>query len=301
MKTSIQRIRKRALIVLSGATALALASAAWAGEEIERTLQMSADGLVVVENLAGTVEFIGWDRDEVEVRGEAGDGVDEVQIDSSSKGVHVRIVNRNNQRHVDGTDLTLRVPKGASVEAESVSADLTVSGLRGGTIILQTVSGDVEVEAAPQRIDLQSVSGDVEFEGETQRSSFESVSGEIVVVGAAGEVSAKTVSGDVSMEGGALDQGRFEAVSGDLVLSLSISDGGRVSCDSMSGDVRLSLPAGQEAEFAAQSFSGSIHSDFGESVRVSRGPGVVLEHRVGDNGAKVRLESFSGDISIRSR
>ena len=301
MKTFTHSIRTQALLVLSGVTALALVPAAWAGEKIERTLQMPADGLVVVENVAGTVEFIGWNRDEVEVRGEAGDGVEEVQIDSTSKGVHVRIVNHKNKRHIDGTDLLLRVPERANVEAETVSADVTVKGLRGGNINLQTVSGDIEVEAAPQRIELQSVSGDVEFEGETQRSSFESVSGEIVVVGAAGEISAKTVSGDVSLEGGALNQGRFEAVSGDLVLRLSVNDGGRVSCDSMSGDVKLSLPSRQQAEFEAQSFSGSIHSDFGESVRVSRGPGVMLEHRVGDSGAKVRLESFSGDISIRSR
>ena len=69
----------------------------------------------------------------------------------------------------------------------------------------------------------------------------------------------------------------------------------------MSGDVKLSLPTSQQAEFTAQSFSGDIHTDFGDSARVSKGPGVVLEHRTGENGAKIRLESFSGDISIRSR
>jgi DUF4097 and DUF4098 domain-containing protein YvlB len=90
-------------------------------------------------------------------------------------------------------------------------------------------------------------------------------------------------------------------VSGDLILSLSLAARGRLTCDSMSGDVRLSLPSSQQAEFTAQSFSGDIHTDFGDSVRVSKGPGVMLEHREGDNGAKIRLESFSGDISIRSR
>jgi len=69
----------------------------------------------------------------------------------------------------------------------------------------------------------------------------------------------------------------------------------------MSGDVNLSLPSSQQAEFTAQSFSGNIRTDFGKSARVSHGPGVVLEHRQGDNGARIRLESFSGDISIRSR
>jgi len=34
---------------------------------------------------------------------------------------------------------------------------------------------------------------------------------------------------------------------------------------------------------------------------VSRGPGVTLQHREGDSGAQIRLETFSGDISIRTQ
>ncbi len=96
-------------------------------------------------------------------------------------------------------------------------------------------------------------------------------------------------------------RGKFESVSGDLTLTLSVGDGGRMSCDSMSGDVQLRLPASQQAEFTAQSYSGNINSDFGKSARVSKGPGVMLRHREGDNGAQIRLETFSGDISIRTK
>ena len=88
-------------------------------------------------------------------------------------------------------------------------------------------------------------------------------------------------------------------VSGDLVLNLSVADDGRLTCDSMSGDVRLSLPADQQGSFVAQSLSGGIHSDFGKSSRVSRGPGMILDHQEGRSGAKIRAETFSGDISIR--
>lgn len=282
--------------------ALTVPGAAVCGEEIDQTLAMPAGGLVAVENVAGTVEIATWDHAEVQIRGEAGSSVEEVEIASTSSGVQVRVVNRKGEHRVDGTDLQLRVPETANIEVETVSADLSLRGSRGETVVLRTVSGDLEVEATPKRIDLHSVSGDVEFEGAVARSSFETVSGEITIVGAAGEISANTVSGDVTLEAaGEVTQGRFEAVSGDLILSLSLAAGGRLACDSMSGDIKLSLPSAQQAEFTAQSFSGDIHSDFGDSVRVSRGPGVMLEHREGDNGAKIRLESFSGDISIRSR
>jgi DUF4097 and DUF4098 domain-containing protein YvlB len=268
----------------AAAAAIALASpiAGTCGEEIDQTLEMQADGMVQVENLAGNVEFASWDRDEVQIRGEAGDDVEEVEITSTSKGVQVRVRNPKNKRRIDGTDLYLRIPEGASIEGEGVSADFKVEGNKGPSIILNTVSGDLQVDASPARMELASVSGDIEFEGKVSRSAVE------------------TVSGDIT-KGGEVDRGRFESVSGEMTLTLSITDAGRLNCDSMSGDINLMLPASQQADFNAQSYSGDIHTDFGKSVSVSKGPGTVLEHRVGDNGAKVSLESFSGDISISSR
>jgi len=291
----------RKLAALLGALMFSLPVTAVCGDEIDQTLAMPVDGLVAIENVAGSVEIETWDRAEAQVRGEAGSSVEEVDISSTSNGIQVRVINRKGEHRIAGTDLHLRIPETANIETETVSADISVKGSRGESVVLRTVSGDLEVAAKPQRIELHSVSGDVEFEGTVTRSRFETVSGEITIVGATGELSANTVSGDVTLEAGELTEGRFEAVSGDLILTLSLADGGRLACDSMSGDVKLSLPSSQQAEFTAQSFSGSIHTDFGESVRVSKGPGVMLEHREGNNGAKIRLESFSGDISIRLR
>jgi hypothetical protein len=66
----------------------------------------------------------------------------------------------------------------------------------------------------------------------------------------------------------------------------------------MSGDVRLILPSAQEAEFTAQTYSGDIDTDFGQPGGSSRGPGKSFSFREGNNGASIRIESFSGDISI---
>ena len=280
--------------------ALSAPALAVGGEDIDETLEMSPEGTVQVENLAGSIEFSGWDRDEIQIRGEAGDDVEEVEIDSSSQGVQIRVRNARNQRSVDGTDLYLRIPKTANIEAEGVSADISVSGISGKSIILNTVSGDLDIDAEPTRIELSSVSGEIELEGDIGRSSVESVSGDITMNGPSGEVSVSTVSGDLTLDAGKVSRGRFESVSGEVSLSLALEDGGRLTCDSMSGDVSLRLPASQEAEFSAQSYSGDIRTDFGKSIRTSKGPGTMLEHRAGDSGAQIRLETFSGDISISS-
>lgn len=301
MKTLTNTSLKHLFVATLGTAVAMFSIAGYAGEEIDQTLAMPADGLVQVENLAGNIEFVSWDQAEVQIKGEAGDDVEEVEITSTSNGVLIRIHNKKGNRHVDGTDLYLRVPVAASIEADSVSADISVDGSHGESVLLNTVSGDLEIDASPQQMELHSVSGDVEFEGSVGRSSVETVSGEIVLNGPSGEVSISTVSGDVSLEAGEVARGKFESVSGDMTLSLSLGEGGRLSCDSMSGDVQLRLPASQQAEFTAQSYSGNINSDFGKSASVSKGPGVMLRHREGDNGAQIRLETFSGDVSIRTK
>ena len=284
-----------------GAMAVMLPVTAVSSEEIDKTLNMSNDGLVQVENMVGIIEFSGWDRSEVQIRGEAGDDVEEVEITSTATGVKIRVHNRSGKRNIEGTNLYLRIPHSASIEADTVSADITVSDNLGERILLNTVSGDLEIDASPELLEMHSVSGDVEFRGTASRSSVETVSGEIALVGPSGEISINTVSGDVSLEAGEVSRGRFESVSGDMTLTLSLGDGGRLSCDSMSGDVKLRLPASQQAEFTAQSYSGDINSEFGSSTRVSKGPGQMLRHKEGDNGAEIRLETFSGDVYIRSR
>ena len=222
-----------------------------------------------------------------------------IDISATANGIQVRVRNKPDSRNVDDTDLHLRIPPGASIEVETVSADIVVEGMEGESVVLHTVSGDVEASASPQRLEIQSVSGDVEFGGAVSRTSIETVSGEISLNGVGGEVVISTVSGDVSLIAREVERGRFESVSGDLKLDLVVGDGGRVASDSMSGDIVLRLPAAQKAEFAAQTFSGDISSDFGEAVSVSNGPGSVLEYQEGRTGASIRLESFSGDIDIR--
>jgi DUF4097 and DUF4098 domain-containing protein YvlB len=280
---------------------LLLPGGAIAGEAVDTTLTMPADGLVQVENLAGQVEFSAWDRAEAQVRGEAGDSVEEIIIRETSNGIRVEVRNRKNQRTVDGTNLYLRIPAGARIEAEGVSSDFSVRGNRGEAIEIRTVSGDLEVEAETGRLELHSVSGDIEFIGTAGRTSVEAVSGDVTLSGTSGEVKVSTVSGDLSLESGDVSRGQFESVSGELRLDLALTDEGRLSCDSMSGDVELRLPASQAAAFSAQSYSGNIRSDFGEVARASRGPGSLLEAQIGANGARIRLETFSGDIAIRAR
>ncbi len=104
---------------------------------------------VSIENIAGKIEIQGWDRNEAHLTGELGNSVDELEISASDSSLQISVSNRN-ERNVDSTELKLMVPKGVSIDAMAVSADIDVSGLDNEKLTASSVSGNVEVSASSQ-------------------------------------------------------------------------------------------------------------------------------------------------------
>jgi DUF4097 and DUF4098 domain-containing protein YvlB len=271
---------------------------AFAGKSVDESWDISATAMISVENIAGSIEVEGWNRNEAHLTGELGNSVDELEISASASSLQITVNNRN-ERNVDNTELKLMVPKGANIDATAVSADIDILDLDNEKITASSVSGDVVVRANSGRVSIESVSGDVEFRGQTFRISAESVSGDIKLSGISGEVSATTVSGDMELEAGLIESGKFETVSGDMTAVTEVSGNGKLTAESMSGDVTITLPAFQSGVFKAQSFSGRISSDFGSVSHAKHGPGSHLKYIAGDGGSEVRVESFSGNIKLK--
>jgi DUF4097 and DUF4098 domain-containing protein YvlB len=282
------------------AALLLLASvSAFAGQSVDESWDIDARATISIENLAGEIVIEGWNQNEARLTGELGDSVDELEVSASISSLRINVANRNS-RNVDNTELKLMVPKGASIDASAVSANIEVSGLDNEKVTASSVSGDVTVDATSQRVSIESVSGDVEFRGRTQRISAESVSGDLEISGVSGEISATAVSGDMDLQAGLVESGKLETVSGDITLKGELAGNSRLTVESMSGDVYISLPAGQSGLFKAESFSGRITTDFGSVDHARHGPGSHLKYVAGDSGAEIRVESFSGNIKLKS-
>lgn len=283
------------------ALALAPVSGVFAASPIEETRPMAMNGLLRVDNMAGSIEVTVWDKPEVRITGELGEDVEELEIRATTSGLDISVVNTYQRTNVDDSLLRLQIPVTASLETESVSADVKVVGLKPANLTLDSVSGDFHLDAETERLQAETVSGDIHFRGRADRMAVETVSGDIDLEGAEGEARVGTVSGDVRFAGSQLERARFESVSGELELDVDLVDGGRLEAENMSGDVELRLPAGQKAEFSAQTFSGRIRSDVGTVTERSNGGGSSLSHRVEDSATTIEIESFSGDITISGR
>ncbi len=280
---------------------LLLAGAALARESINELRPLARDGIVVVKNVKGEVIARGWDRAEVQITGELGDGARGLEIQGGDRQVRIEIRNPRSHREVAGSLLEIRLPAGASLVVETTSADVEVRDLTGEFIEITTVSGDVDIGGGGARVFAHTVSGDIELDTLAARVEVNSVSGDVDVRSGGEAVDMTTVSGELMLTAKSILRGHFESVSGDMELDLGLKENASITVASLSGDIDLILPESMSATCEVESFSGSIKSTRGQVVSAKYGPNKSLRFVSGDGSGRIRVESFSGDVRVRSR
>ena len=291
-----------AAVVALTAGALLAAGATFAGTPIDEKVDADATGTVKVENLNGSVVVEGWDRNEVEVKGTLSEDAKELIVERDGDTVTIEVkYPRRTRGNIEETDLEIKVPKGSSLDVETVSADIEVANV-GGALDLESVSGGILVDGDAKRLDAESVSGSIEVRGRIPETSAESVSGRITLNGTEGEAEATTTSGAIEIVGGNFDRVSCESVSGKIRFAGTPAKDGEFRFECLSGTVTLELPFDLSAEVDIDSFSGDIDSDFGGKVhRPKYGPGASFHAVYGDGDAEISIESFSGNVRLRER
>jgi DUF4097 and DUF4098 domain-containing protein YvlB len=285
-------------------TGLALAASnVMAGDSTEINQRSPADpaGQVQVSNTSGSVVVTGWDRNEVEVTGELGEGSERLEFDTSGKTTRIKVILPKKSHHSDDTDLTIRIPSGSSLFVNTVSADIQVQGVRGAQR-LQAVSADIETESAGEDVECKTVSGDISVAGKGKPGllTITTVSGDAQVQNVAGEVNGNTVSGNFNFSLGDTSRSRLRSTSGDVTMKGRLLADARLDVESISGDVRLDLRGKPNAEFDVSSFNGEIRNCFGpKAARTDEyAPGRELQFREGAGSGRVRIKTLNGDISV---
>jgi len=268
---------------------------------VDETRPLAADGRVEINNVAGSVDVVGWSGTEVHITGTLGTNIEDLEISSGGSRLEIVVKQARRSNRGASASLTVKMPRTADLEVETVSAEITVDDVEGD-LSLESVSGEIEVTGQPRSVEAVSVSGDVRVASTSGRSQLESVSGNIVVGRAVGELEADVVSGDIDVEAGRLDSFEAETVSGSITCAAQPGGRARYSIESMSGTVELVLPVDVNADFEIETYSGSISNQIGPEASRSDeyGPGKELRFRAGSGGARIEIESFSGNVRLRT-
>jgi DUF4097 and DUF4098 domain-containing protein YvlB len=303
------------------AVLLAAATQADAAQNLSKRATVAADATIDVSNVEGRVEVTGWDRNEIELTADLENDEDRLEFEATDRQVRIKVVRKHvqceesaksddcdddDERYDDTHDaiLTLKIPKGARFSTETVSADVRVSGVLGEQR-LETVSGEVRTQAYDAPVKLSTVSGDGTLTGNGGKAdvTVESVSGLITASGIRGSFDGEVVSGNLTVNLAAAERMNARSISGDIDARVELMPTTRVEMETVSGTIGLKIKPPVNAEFDLESFSGDINSCFSAKARdKSRyGPGSELSFTQGSGGARVSINSLSGDITICDR
>ena len=292
--------RLAAAITVLFASAAACASG---DRTFERQVPAEARGAVDISNVSGTVVVTGWDRPQVSVRAELGEGVERVDVSSEHGRTTVKVVLPHHSGHGGDADLHVQVPKDSELTVSAVSADVRTTGVTG-VQRLNAVSGDITAELGGSDLELKTVSGNVKLKGHGQpaRLHVSSVSGDVHLEHGAGDLEAATVSGTLVVSLDSVRSVRVRTTSGDVHFEGKLASGADFDATSVSGDLNVRASADAGYAYEVSTFSGDISNCF-NATPSEHGhlPGHTLQGTRGDGAGHLRLKTMSGDVQLCDR
>jgi DUF4097 and DUF4098 domain-containing protein YvlB len=298
-----------------GLLAVVLSAPAFGQSRVEERHPAAPDGLVDIENAAGSIRVIGWNRDEIQVTGTLGRRAEGLGFASRPRRTQISVEVQGNPNGVV-SDLEIRVPAKSRIQVQGHSASIDVSEV-SGRVKAESVSGSIQVAGAPTEVEVESVSGAITVRG-GERVRAEGTNASVTLVGVSGVVDAQTVNGRLDVSGGVFQEARLESVNGGLRFDGELRSGATLDVETVNGAVELRLPANLGADFTISTFNGEVDSDFEvklgtENLRGGRAGDAKHKHKdkdhdekelrftTGSGGARVSITTLNGRVTLRKK
>jgi len=277
---------------------------AHAGETVDKTLDVRADGWVRIDNVRGRIEVDGWNKNVVSVTGTLDDEAERLVFETDGATTTVSVVTPDRLKHGEGSNLVIQVPVASPVRVDVVSADLHLTNLQGG-VEGKSVSGAIDANGLGKRIEFSTVSGNIAVAQSSGSLELHSVSGDMTADVDAESVDIGTVSGDAHVRSAkAVATIALNSVSGDIDIDADLSSGARVKGSSVSGDIHLAINPNADAVIDVNATAGgditnSLTSDV--PTKQGFGPGRRLHFTLGAGKGTVDLTTVSGTLALAPR
>ena len=222
-------------VVLGALLALLLAVSAHAqvSEEFHRTVALSANGRVSLDNVNGDAEITGWDRNEVQIdavkKARDQQKLDEAHIEVESGSDYVKIRTQFPHDHHNNNPAsvhyTLHVPQNARLDHIS---------LVNGSLTVQKVTGGVEASL---------------------------VNGKAHISDLTGEATVSSVNGAIEANYASLNNVReikLKSVNGSIALGLPASPNADVKASTVNGGIKSDFPLTVQGTFGSHNISGKL-------------------------------------------
>jgi DUF4097 and DUF4098 domain-containing protein YvlB len=277
-------------------------------EEFSSTHKLASGGRVVLEGFNGSVEVVGWDREEVEVAGTKQAAREEVmqaiKVDVTADAGMVRIRARKPQEMNCncGVKFQLKVPKKVVLEDIGTSNGSLRLESVNGSARMHTSNGSVHVWGVTGDIDMATSNGSIDVDKFAGAAELKTSNGRVKASGVEGAFSARTSNGSIDVDIEALDKGRplvLSSSNGSINVSLRKWQNNEVRASTSNSSVNVRLPEGVAAEVKAATSNGHITTDF--EVATTQKSKTRMNGRIGGGGALLDLSTTNGNIRLMKR
>lgn len=245
-----------------------------------------------VETWRGEVTVRVWDRDAVRVRARGDHPGDVVR-----RGSTLRVSADGDTGGRGGTDFTISVPPWMDVRVHGHQVTVSVQGT-GGVVSVENVGGNVRVDGGAARVSVRTIQGAVRVRGARGRVDVFNVNESVTVEDVVGDISVETTNGSVTLRRTRSTAARATTVNGAVLYDGAIVDSGRYSFRTHNGAISVTVPEGANATVSAATYNGGFRAEF--PVRLT---GMSRDRHydftLGSGSARMELESFNGDITLR--
>jgi hypothetical protein len=308
--------RLLAAVALAAAASAAVSTPAAAQTEVterfSKIARLGQDGTLDLANLAGNVVITTGGGREVTI--EAIKRVQrpnpnaarallqmiDIQVVEQANRVEIRTVYPRPRNFPGSVDFTISVPEDANVTVKTLSGNVRATNIKG-ELRAETVSGNVVTAAARKLEAVKCISGDIEIidAAADDLVTASTVSGNITVRGLkARAIQLGSVTGNIRVDDSQADRLDVKAVNGSIDYAGELAKNGRYQFISHSGDIRLVLSGTTGFELQANSFSGTVRSDFAVKRRAAGAEGQapvqgprVIRGAFGDASAMLALRA----------
>jgi len=313
------------ILTMAGISFVACNVGPAASGSFDRNYTVTGPIRLEITNASGDVDITGSVDGKVHVHGDvraSGMGFDDPQkrLDETlanppieQKGDTIRIGKELSslRRHLS-ISYTIQVPHDTEVSTSVAAGAQTVRGVRGpvnvqaasGAIRVEKIDRDATLKTASGSISANDVGDDVRVSSASGSVSVSNTRGDVRVSALAGtiqvthpgsRVEADTASGGVDIQGASNDV-KAHAASGRVSVQGNPGSNSYWELKTVSGSVLLKVPASANFHLSAQAVSGEIRTDI--PIMIEEQAKRVLRARMGSGGARVDVQTVSGEIRV---
>ncbi len=272
-------------------------------QQTDTTVQVNGANRLELENLRGEVVIRTWDRDEVRVRAEHS-ASREVNIRRSRGGISIDVDVHRGIGLAGSVDFQLTVPPRLDLHVEGMALDVDIQGAEG-QVEVTTVQGPIRIVGGRGSIVLESVNGEITVERAQGKLEVNGVAGGVSIKDCSGEIVAESVGGPITLEGITSHDVEVGSVGGTVRYTGSIQDEGMYTFGSHGGEIWLYLPDDVNARVDLVTLAGGIEVDYpGAPSEPTRGRGIPglnekeLNFDLGTGSARIEVETFGGTVHV---